>query len=60
MQMTAVSSSNTCQERPCLLDGDETNMKLTTIQDLYILDKLFQLRSERAGARTSLNALRGQ
>lgn len=42
-----------------VVDGDETNMKLTSIQDLYILDKLFQLRSEKAGRDTSLDALRG-
>ena len=34
-------------------------MKLTSIEDLYILDKLFQLRSEKVGCDTSLDGLRG-
>jgi len=42
-----------------VVDGDETNMKLTSIEDLYILDKLFQLRSEKVGCDTSLDGLRG-
>ena len=29
-----------------VVDGDESNIKLTHIEDLYILDKMFQLRSQ--------------
>lgn len=43
-----------------VVDGDEKNIKLTHPEDIYMLDKLFQLKNSRIDASTELSKLRGQ
>lgn len=47
-------------EKVYVVRGEESNMKLTYKEDTYLLDKLFQLRSEELHAPCDLSRLKGQ
>lgn len=43
-----------------VVEGEESNMKLTYKEDLFLLDKLFQLRSTTLHSSTDLEMLKGK
>ncbi|MBR6847164.1 MAG: bifunctional cytidylyltransferase/SDR family oxidoreductase [Bacteroidales bacterium] len=43
-----------------VVEGEESNMKLTYKEDVYLLDKLFQLRSFKAPKNGNLEVLKGK
>lgn len=43
-----------------VVDGEERNTKLTYPEDVYLIDKLFQLRTSRLDGDLSLNQLNGK
>ncbi len=48
------------EEKIYVVEGEDSNMKLTYKEDLYLLDKLFQLRSQTLKHRVSLDKLVGK
>lgn len=42
----------------CVVKGDHQNIKLTYKEDIYLLDKLFQLKSTRLGKNPDFDSLR--
>ncbi len=47
-------------EKVYVVDGEESNMKLTYKEDSYLMDKLFQLRSSAVQSNTDLYLLSGK
>lgn len=47
-------------EKVYVVDGEESNMKLTYKEDSYLMDKLFQLRSSAVQSNTDLSLLSGK
>lgn len=43
-----------------VIEGEESNVKLTYPEDIYLLDKLFQLKSTTLNEKIDLNALNGK
>lgn len=48
------------EEKIFVVDGEETNIKLTYKEDLFLLDKLFQLRSQSINHLNKLENLNGK